>query len=435
MKHAVIHFEIGGPDLKRAQRFYSELFGWGDRPQGGSSGIAGELGALREAAHPYVTVYVEVDDVELALKRAEELGGARLSEPAPIPAGLFAWFEDPDGNTIGLLQRRAPPEQFTVRYTREELLAARAQFDQSRLLRVAADAPPPVGTAVELSLELADRPAVPLGGEVAEVLEGSFLARVQLSTADRIAFEEALKWAAIDGRHVRSEPRFPTVFPVTLKDDDPKVLKYVKNLSRKGAFIRTRKSPTLGSVVTLQLKLPDGLAAVETAARVVRVVTEEQAAQTGGTEGIGVRFETMSAELRARLDAFITALEGRSGKLAIVADDDALIRTMVAQLLEAQGMRVEQASSGPAVLGLIEQHRAQLSVVVLDLMMPGSDGLELVRDAAAKLQPSKAPIVVLTAGGPGVAMQAIERGARRAILKGTRPEDVLAVIEAAMSGS
>jgi uncharacterized protein (TIGR02266 family) len=213
------------------------------------------------------------------------------------------------------------------------------------------------------------------------------------------------------------------------------VLKYVKNLSRKGAFIRTRKSPPIGSLVTMQLKLPDGLAAIDAEVRVVRVVTEEQAAQGAGTEGFGVRFETVSPELRARLDTFIGALEGRAGKLAIVADDDALIRTMVAQLLEAQGMRVEQAASAAAVLSLIEHHRAQLSVLVLDLMMPGSDGLELVREAAAKLHPSKAPIVVLTAGGPTVAMQAIERGARRAILKGTRPEDVLAVIEAAMSGS
>jgi len=48
--------------------------------------------------------YVNVEDVQAALDRAVELGGKTLVGPITIPAGTFAWFADPDGNTIGLLK-------------------------------------------------------------------------------------------------------------------------------------------------------------------------------------------------------------------------------------------------------------------------------------------------------------------------------------------
>jgi uncharacterized protein len=51
--------------------------------------------------------YVEVDDISAYLKRAESLGGKTIVPPVPIPTGTFAWFADPDGNNVGLLQRKA----------------------------------------------------------------------------------------------------------------------------------------------------------------------------------------------------------------------------------------------------------------------------------------------------------------------------------------
>lgn len=48
--------------------------------------------------------YVDVEDVQAALDKAAELGGKTLVGPITIPTGTFAWFADPDGNTIGLLK-------------------------------------------------------------------------------------------------------------------------------------------------------------------------------------------------------------------------------------------------------------------------------------------------------------------------------------------
>jgi predicted enzyme related to lactoylglutathione lyase len=52
--------------------------------------------------------YVDVEDVQAALDKAGELGGKTLVGPITIPAGTFAWFADPDGNTIGLLKPATP---------------------------------------------------------------------------------------------------------------------------------------------------------------------------------------------------------------------------------------------------------------------------------------------------------------------------------------
>ncbi len=343
MKHPVIHFEIGGRDVERSARFYDELFGWksveGAIDTGTGEGIRGHLNALGHEPLNYVTVYVEVEDIEESLTRVEELGGKRVIGPIEIPNGWFAWFQDLDGNTLGMMRRR------------------------------------------------------------------------------------------------RLEPRFATVFPVSLPGDDPTVMKYVKNLSRKGAFIKTNKSPPVGSLITVMLRLPDGGEPIETGARVVRVVTQEQAKESGALEGVGVRFETPSPKLQARLDALIGSIEARAGKLAIVADDDVLVRTMISELLEAQGIRVVQASDGQGVLDLVDKHLSQLTLIVMDLVMPGLDGLSVISELKPRLDPRRVPVVVLTGGGPTAAHAAIDRGAPHAILKGATADDILVAIEGVMAGA
>jgi predicted enzyme related to lactoylglutathione lyase len=58
--------------------------------------------ALGHEPHNYTIFYVNVDDVPAALAKAQSLGGKTLVPPVTIPNGTFAWFADPEGNTIGL---------------------------------------------------------------------------------------------------------------------------------------------------------------------------------------------------------------------------------------------------------------------------------------------------------------------------------------------
>lgn len=109
MGQPVIHFEIGCRDKAKTEAFFTDLFGWAITPAGpasmidtGGGGINGHITALGHEPHHYTIVYVQVDDIPAYLAKAERLGGKTLVPPVTIPTGTFAWFADPDGNTVGL---------------------------------------------------------------------------------------------------------------------------------------------------------------------------------------------------------------------------------------------------------------------------------------------------------------------------------------------
>jgi uncharacterized protein len=115
MPNPVVHFEITGREAGRLQAFYRDLFGWSvtaDNPLGygmvdtdtGDRGIPGGIGASQEGARGWVTVYIEVEDLDAALADAERLGGKRLAGPMDVPGGpTLALFADPEGHTVGLV--------------------------------------------------------------------------------------------------------------------------------------------------------------------------------------------------------------------------------------------------------------------------------------------------------------------------------------------
>src|SRR3984957_19240753 len=112
MGRPVVHFEIGCRDRAKTGDFYSKLFGWNITEAGPASnidtgsprGVQGHITSLGHEPEHYTTFYVDVEDVQAALDHAVALGGKKLVGPIAIPTGTFAWFSDPDGNTIGLLK-------------------------------------------------------------------------------------------------------------------------------------------------------------------------------------------------------------------------------------------------------------------------------------------------------------------------------------------
>jgi predicted enzyme related to lactoylglutathione lyase len=112
----VVHFEIGCRDRAKTGDFYSKLFGWQINANGPAStidtgspdGIPGHITSLGHEPEHYTLFYVNVEDVKAALDQAVELGGKKVVGPIPIPAGKFAWFTDPDGNMIGLMESAKP---------------------------------------------------------------------------------------------------------------------------------------------------------------------------------------------------------------------------------------------------------------------------------------------------------------------------------------
>lgn len=68
-----------------------------------------------------------------------------------------------------------------------------------------------------------------------------------------------------------------------------------------------------------------------------------------------------------------------SGELVLVADDEAAIRAITRQTLEAYGYRVLTAADGQEALELFEAHRGEVALVLTDMMMPHLDGPGLIR--------------------------------------------------------
>jgi len=110
MAQPVVHFEIGCRDIGKTANFFSQLFGWNMQAAGpatmintgADTGIQGHISSLGHEPFHYTMFYVQVDDVKAYLDKVAALGGKMLVPPVEIPTGTFAWFADPEGNTIGL---------------------------------------------------------------------------------------------------------------------------------------------------------------------------------------------------------------------------------------------------------------------------------------------------------------------------------------------
>ncbi|CAN5704456.1 response regulator transcription factor [soil metagenome] len=76
----------------------------------------------------------------------------------------------------------------------------------------------------------------------------------------------------------------------------------------------------------------------------------------------------------------------------LVVDDEPMVREVVARYLERDGLRVHEAADGAAALAWLTDHRPDL--VVLDIMLPGADGLTILRQLRAD---GDVPVILLTA--------------------------------------
>ncbi len=113
----------------------------------------------------------------------------------------------------------------------------------------------------------------------------------------------------------------------------------------------------------------------------------------------------------------------------LVVDDDAPVRRMLERTLGAEGYEVQTAADGGAALAAVE--RAVPDLLVVDVAMPGLDGLALARRLRAKRL--ETPILMLTARD-GVADRVAGRdaGADDYLVKPFAPEELLARVRALM---
>jgi two-component system, OmpR family, response regulator len=108
----------------------------------------------------------------------------------------------------------------------------------------------------------------------------------------------------------------------------------------------------------------------------------------------------------------------------LVVDDEPRIRTMLRRYLVDEGFKVSDAADGTAMRAVLAREAIQL--VLLDLMMPGEDGLALARDIR---QRSEIPVIILTGKGDLIdRVVGLEAGADDYITKPFELREVLARI-------
>ena len=109
----------------------------------------------------------------------------------------------------------------------------------------------------------------------------------------------------------------------------------------------------------------------------------------------------------------------------LIVDDDKEIRNLLTDYLEQADYRVSAVGDGKAMRRMLESNRIDL--VILDLMLPGEDGLTLCRELRGK---TNLPVLMLTARGDEVdRIIGLEMGADDYLAKPFNPRELLARIK------
>ena len=119
-KNPVVFWELASHDMEKSADFFRKVFDWeiefSERlgfyviPQTTSpeESIEGGIFTLRKAKLPFLTVYLQVEDIAEKANKIEEHGGFIIEGPHEIPGGSeICLFNEPSGVTFAMIQSRS----------------------------------------------------------------------------------------------------------------------------------------------------------------------------------------------------------------------------------------------------------------------------------------------------------------------------------------
>ena len=127
-----------------------------------------------------------------------------------------------------------------------------------------------------------------------------------------------------------------------------------------------------------------------------------------------------------------TPLRG-DNELVLVVDDEAAVRDITRQTLEAFGYRVITASDGAEAVAIVGRRPGEIDVVLTDFMMPILDGPSTIR-ALRHMDPNLRIVAASGLGGNGAVAKAADAGARHFIPKPYTAETLLTAVNRALRG-
>ena len=119
--------------------------------------------------------------------------------------------------------------------------------------------------------------------------------------------------------------------------------------------------------------------------------------------------------------------------LILVVDDEPLNLEIIAEFLEGDAYRLEFAATGEEAWSLLEVPDSAYDLVVLDRMMPGMNGIELLKRIKADERLSHLPVIMQTAAAaPDQVREGLAAGAYYYLTKPYDPEALQTIVRAAL---
>jgi len=116
----------------------------------------------------------------------------------------------------------------------------------------------------------------------------------------------------------------------------------------------------------------------------------------------------------------------------LVADDDRVALELLSLWLHAHGFTVTKAADGMQVI--MSVRRAPPSAILLDLMMPGGTGFDVLRRLASNAAMKGIPVIAMSAStDPEIPRKALESGARAFLFKPLEKGELVATIRGVLA--
>ncbi|MEZ4327210.1 MAG: response regulator [Polyangiales bacterium] len=205
---------------------------------------------------------------------------------------------------------------------------------------------------------------------------------------------------AADASGRRTEPRVEASYLVRFRSIDDMVESYTRNISRGGLFIATKRFLPIGSIVRLNVELPDDKPPASVLARVAYVLGVEAAEARKSNAGMGMEFLHADHEVGRRIaEQLVRGLDPQPSDEPITADvlvvdDSPMYLERAASLARSLGHRVRTAKNGLEAIGLLMKEPAD--IVLCDVQMPMMDGWQFLRIVRSRPTLARTPVIFLT---------------------------------------
>jgi CheY-like chemotaxis protein len=136
----------------------------------------------------------------------------------------------------------------------------------------------------------------------------------------------------------------------------------------------------------------------------------------------------LPAEKQAMIERLHMSDDDLIGKRVLVVDDDVRNIFALSSVLERRGMKVLSASTGQEAIDILEK-TPDISIALMDIMMPGMDGYETIQSIRGDVRYRRLPIIALTAKAmKGDREKCLEAGASEYLAKPVNTEQLLSAL-------